>query len=376
MVNSVCILGSTGSIGTQALDVASRLDLRVTALAAGRREKELEAQCRAFSPQTVYIDESCYSSLRTRLADTPIRVVTGREALSALAAEDPSPMVVNALTGILGLRPTLAAVEAGKDVALANKETLVAGGEIVMKRASEKGVRILPVDSEHSAIFQCLHAGGKPKKLLLTGSGGPFFGKDRAFLETVRPEDALKHPNWSMGAKITVDSSTLMNKGLELIEAVHLFGVRPEQVEVVIQRESVIHSLVQFEDNAVLAQLGVPDMRLCIQYALTYPERMPCPVAELDLFSVGKLTFARPDTETFPLLALAREAITRGGNLPAAMNGANEEAVGRFLRGEIGYTKLFELVIRATEQTAYREDPSLETVFASDEAARAFVRAQ
>lgn len=376
MVNSVCILGSTGSIGTQALDVASRLGIRITALAAGRREKELEAQCRAFSPQTVYIDESCYSSLRVRLADTPIRVVTGREALSALAAEDPSPVVVNALTGILGLRPTLAAVEAGKDVALANKETLVAGGEIVRRRAAEKGVRILPVDSEHSAIFQCLQAGGRPKKLLLTGSGGPFFGKDRAFLETVRSEDALKHPNWSMGAKITVDSSTLMNKGLELIEAVHLFGVRPEQVEVVIQRESVIHSLVQFEDNAVLAQLGVPDMRLCIQYALTYPERMPCPAAELDLFSVGKLTFARPDTDTFPLLALAREAITRGGNLPAAMNGANEEAVGRFLRGEIGYTKLFDLVIKATEQTAYCEDPSLETIFASDEAARGFVRAE
>lgn len=376
MVTSVCILGSTGSIGTQALDVARMHGMRVTALAAGRREQELEAQCREFHPQTVYIDESCYSSLRVRLADTGIRIVTGREALSALAAEDPSPTVVNALTGILGLRPTLAAVEAGKDIALANKETLVAGGELVMRRAAEKGVKILPVDSEHSAIFQCLQGGGRPKKLLLTGSGGPFFGKDRAFLETVRPEDALKHPNWSMGAKITVDSSTLMNKGLELIEAVHLFGVRPEQVEVVIQRESVVHSLVQFEDNAVLAQLGVPDMRLCIQYALTYPERMPCPAAELDLFSVGKLTFFRPDTETFPLLALARNAITRGGNLPAAMNGANEEAVGRFLRGEIGYTALFDLVTQATEATPYCENPSLETIFASDEAARAFVRAR
>lgn len=376
MVNSVCILGSTGSIGTQALDVARTLGIRVTALAAGKREKELEAQCRAFRPQTVYIDESCYSSLRVRLADLEIRVVTGREALSALAAEDDSPTVVNALTGILGLRPTLAAVEAGKDVALANKETLVAGGEIVMRRAAEKGVRILPVDSEHSAIFQCLQGGGRPKKLLLTGSGGPFFGKDRAFLETVRPEDALKHPNWSMGAKITVDSSTLMNKGLELIEAVHLFGVRPEQIEVVIQRESVVHSLVEFEDHAVLAQLGVPDMRLCIQYALTYPERMPCSAAELDLFSVAKLTFARPDTETFPLLALARESITRGGNLPAAMNGANEEAVGRFLRGEIGYTKLFDLVIQATERTPFCENPSLDTIFSSDEAARGFVRAE
>ncbi len=374
MTDSVCILGSTGSIGTQALDVARTLGLRVTALAAGKRDEELEAQCREFRPQTVYIDESRYASLKTRLADTDVRVVTGETELSALAAEDASPVVLNALTGILGLRPTLAAIEAGKDVALANKETLVAGGELVMSRAREKRVRILPVDSEHSAIFQCLQGGGTPKKILLTGSGGPFYGKNRQFLETVRPEDALRHPNWRMGAKITVDSSTLMNKGLELIEAVHLFGVRPEQVEVVVQRESVVHSLVQFADNAVLAQLGTPDMRLCIQYALTYPERLPCPAAELDLFAVGELHFARPDTETFPLLSLARDAAVKGGSLPAAMNGANEEAVGRFLRGEIRYTELFDLVRLAAEKTRFRPSPTLSDVFDADAEAREFVR--
>lgn len=374
MTDSVCILGSTGSIGTQALDVARRLGLRVTALAAGKRDAELEAQCREFRPQTVYIDESRYASLKTRLADTDVRVVTGETELSALAAEDASPVVLNALTGILGLRPTLAAIDAGKDVALANKETLVAGGELVMSRAREKRVRILPVDSEHSAIFQCLQGGGTPKKILLTGSGGPFYGKNRQFLETVRPEDALRHPNWRMGAKITVDSSTLMNKGLELIEAVHLFDVRPEQVEVVVQRESVVHSLVQFADNAVIAQLGTPDMRLCIQYALTYPERLPCTAAELDLFAVGELHFARPDTETFPLLALARDAAAKGGSLPAAMNGANEEAVGRFLRGEIRYTELFDLVRLAAEKTRFRPSPTLSDVFDADAEAREFVR--
>lgn len=374
MTDSVCILGSTGSIGTQALDVARTLGIRVTALAAGKRDAELEEQCREFRPQTVYIDESRYASLKTRLADTDVRVVTGETELSALAAEDPAPVVLNALTGILGLRPTLAAIDAGKHIALANKETLVAGGELVMSRAREKRVRILPVDSEHSAIFQCLQGGGTPKKILLTGSGGPFYGKTRQFLETVRPEDALRHPNWRMGAKITVDSSTLMNKGLELIEAVHLFGVRPEQVEVVVQRESVVHSLVQFADNAVLAQLGAPDMRLCIQYALTYPERLPCPAAELDLFAVGELHFARPDTETFPLLAFAREAAVRGGSLPAAMNGANEEAVGRFLRGEIRYTDLFDLVRLAAEKTRFRPSPTLSDIFDADAEAREFVR--
>jgi 1-deoxy-D-xylulose-5-phosphate reductoisomerase len=375
MTSSICILGSTGSIGTQALDVARKHHIPVTALAAGTREETLERQAREFLPAAVYIDDSRYASLKTRLADTDIRVISGREGLTELAATDPSPTVVNALTGILGFLPTLSAVEAGKDIALANKETLVAGGDLVMSRAAEKGVKILPVDSEHSAIFQCLQCGGKAKKILLTGSGGPFFGKDRAFLETVTAADALRHPNWSMGPKITVDSSTLMNKGLEFIEAVHLFGVTPDRIEVVIQRESIIHSMVQFEDNAVLAQMGVPDMRLCIQYALTYPERTESPAGELDLFEVGKLTFYKPDTETFPLLQLAKDAITKGGNLPAAMNGANEEAVGRFLKGEISYTRLFDTVIAATAETVFLPNPTAEEILASDRAAREYVRA-
>ena len=374
MTSSICILGSTGSIGTQALDVARKHHIPVTALAAGTREEQLERQAREFLPAAVYIDDSRYASLKARLADTSIRVLSGREGLAELAATDTSPTVVNALTGILGFLPTLSAVEAGKDIALANKETLVAGGDLVMSRAAEKGVKILPVDSEHSAIFQCLQCGGKAKKILLTGSGGPFFGKDKAFLETVTAADALRHPNWSMGPKITVDSSTLMNKGLEFIEAVHLFGVTPDRIEVVIQRESIIHSMVQFEDNAVLAQMGVPDMRLCIQYALTYPERTESPSGELDLFEVGKLTFYKPDTQTFPLLQLAKDTITKGGNLPAAMNGANEEAVGRFLKGEISYLRLFDIVIAATAQTAFIQTPTAEEILASDRAAREYVR--
>lgn len=376
MTSSICILGSTGSIGTQSLDVARKHHIPVTALAAGTREETLERQAREFLPAAVYIDKSRYSSLKTRLADTSIRILSGDEGLSELAATDPSPTVVNALTGILGLKPTLSALEAGKDIALANKETLVAGGDLVMSLAREKGLKILPVDSEHSAIFQCLQCGGKVKKILLTGSGGPFFGKDKEFLKTVTAADALRHPNWSMGPKITVDSSTLMNKGLEFIEAVHLFDVHPDQIEVVIQRESIIHSMVQFEDNAVLAQMGVPDMRLCIQYALTYPERTESPSGELDLFQVGKLTFFRPDTETFPLLKLAKDTILKGGNLPAAMNGANEEAVGRFLKGEIGYTRLFDIVISATENAHFVPDPTLAQILEADRAAREYVRAQ
>ena len=375
MTSSICILGSTGSIGTQSLDVARKHHIPVTALAAGTREETLERQAREFLPAAVYIDKSRYSSLKTRLADTGIRILSGEEGLTELAATDPSPTVVNALTGILGLKPTLSALEAGKDIALANKETLVAGGDLVMSLAREKGLKILPVDSEHSAIFQCLQCGGKVKKILLTGSGGPFFGKDKEFLKTVTAADALRHPNWSMGPKITVDSSTLMNKGLEFIEAVHLFDVHPDRIEVVIQRESIIHSMVQFEDNAVLAQMGVPDMRLCIQYALTYPERTESPSGELDLFQVGKLTFFRPDTETFPLLQLAKDTILKGGNLPAAMNGANEEAVGRFLKGEIGYTRLFDIVISATENADFVEHPSLEQILEADTAAREYVRA-
>ena len=376
MRSSICLLGSTGSIGTQTLDVASALGIRVDALAAGSRVRELEDQCRAFSPRLAYVGEAGYQDLKARLADTAVRVLTGEDGLCELVSETDAPVVVNALSGMLGLRPTLAALEAGRDVALANKETLVAGGSLVMEKAAEKRAAILPVDSEHSAVFQCLRGqngadGSVPvKKILLTASGGPFFGKDKEFLKRVTPEMALKHPNWSMGPKITVDSSTMMNKGLEIIEAVHLFGVRPEQIEVVVHRESVIHSMVEFADNAVVAQMAVPDMRLCIQYALTYPDRTASPCRELDLFEVGELTFRRPDEDTFPLLALARKAIGRGGNVPAAMNGANEAAVWKFLRGELRYPELFERVALAAESVPYIANPTLDEILETDRRAR------
>ena len=374
MIQSVCLLGSTGSIGTQTLDVVRKLGIRVSGLAAGTRVRELEEQCRIFHPKYVYVPETGYKDLYTRLMDTDIRVLSGEDGLCRLAAETDADCVVNALSGMLGLRPTLAALRAGKDVALANKETLVAGGELVLREAKASGSRILPVDSEHSAIFQCLQAAPKPerrlKRILLTSSGGPFYGRDRAFLESVTPEMALRHPNWSMGPKITVDSSTLMNKGLEIIEAVHLFDVRPDQIEVVVHRESIIHSMVEFEDGAVLAQMAVPDMRLCIQYALTYPDRLPSPCRDLDLFEVGMLSFQKPDEETFPLLALARKAIEKGGNTPAAMNGANEAAVWRFLRGEIRYTDLFDCVEQVTGRIPFIPCPSLEDVLETDREAR------
>ena len=374
MIQSVCLLGSTGSIGTQTLDVVRKLGIRVSGLAAGTRVRELEEQCRIFHPKYVYVPETGYKDLYTRLMDTDIRVLSGEDGLCRLAAETDADCVVNALSGMLGLQPTLAALRAGKDVALANKETLVAGGELVLREAKASGSRILPVDSEHSAIFQCLQAAPKPerrlKRILLTASGGPFYGRDRAFLESVTPEMALRHPNWSMGPKITVDSSTLMNKGLEIIEAVHLFDVRPDQIEVVVHRESIIHSMVEFEDGAVLAQMAVPDMRLCIQYALTYPDRLPSPCRDLDLFEVGMLSFQKPDEETFPLLALARKAIEKGGNTPAAMNGANEAAVWRFLRGEIRYTDLFDCVEQVTGRIPFIPCPSLEDVLETDREAR------
>lgn len=378
MITSICLLGSTGSIGTQTLDVARRHGIRVAGLAAGKRVSELEKQCRAFHPGAVYVPESGYEELRARLSGTGIRIYTGEDGLSLLASETDAACVVNALSGMIGLCPTVAALRAGKDIALANKETLVAGGDLVMREAKKNGCRLLPVDSEHSAVFQCLQAAPRPerrlKKILLTASGGPFFGKDRAFLETVTPDMALRHPNWSMGPKITVDSSTMMNKGLEIIEAVHLFDVRPDQIEVVVHRESVIHSMVEFEDHAVLAQMAVPDMRLCIQYALTYPDRCPSLCAELNLFDVGTLTFSKPDEKTFPLLALAKKAIGRGGNIPAAMNGANEEAVWRFLHGEIRYTDLFDCVGSATERMPFISDPSLEDILATDREARRFAK--
>lgn len=367
---TICLLGSTGSIGVQSLDVAEKYGYKISALAANRSTAKLEEQCRRFKPDTAYISESCYSDLKTCLADTNTKIVTGEGALEALAAESKGDTVINALMGIRGLRPTLSAIEAKKDVALANKETLVAGGEIVMSKVAEKGVKLLPVDSEHSAIFQCLQGGGKIKRILLTASGGPFYGKTYEELKEITPADALKHPNWSMGQKITIDSSTLMNKGLEFIEAMHLFNVLPEQIEVIIHRESVIHSMVEFEDNAVIAQLGSPDMRLCIQYALTYPNRAPSLATPLDFKTIKALSFDVPDEETFSLLALAKRAAAKGGSMPAVMNGANEAAVALFLDGKIKYTDIFEAVTEVTESAPFTLSPSLEQIEEADVFAR------
>ena len=363
----LCILGSTGSIGTQALDVAALHKIEIGALAAGGNARLLEEQCRRFRPRFAYIGEKKYSALKTALADTDIKVLTGDGALDAFGAETGCDTVLNALTGIRGLRPTAEALRAGKRLALANKETLVAGGEVVMPLAKDG---ILPVDSEHSAVFQCLQGGVRPKKLILTASGGPFFGRKRAFLETVTPEMALKHPNWSMGRKVTVDSATMMNKGLELIEAYHLFGVSPKDIEVIIHRESLVHSMVIFPDNAVIAQLALPDMRLCIQYALTCPQRLPSPVEELDFAKAASLTFFAPDGESFPLLPLARRAAERGGTAPAAMNGANERAVELFLDGRLSFTGIFDLVTKVTEEHASVQNPSIEQIEEADRAAR------
>lgn len=363
----LCILGSTGSIGTQALEVAELYGIEIGALAAGSNVKLLAEQCCKFKPKYAYIGEKYYSELKTALADTDIKVLTGEETLNAFGAETECDTVLNALTGIRGLRPTLGTLKAGKTLALANKETLVAGGEVVMPLA-KKG--ILPVDSEHSAIFQCLQGGVKPKKLILTASGGPFFGRKRDFLETVTPAMALKHPNWSMGAKVTIDSATMMNKGLELIEAMHLFGVSPEEIEVIIHRESIIHSMVKYPDNAVIAQLSAPDMRLCIQYALTYPKRVPSLTKELSFADLGSLSFYAPDDESFPLLSLARKAASIGGTAPAVMNGANEQAVSLFLEGKISFTDISDIVIKAVSEHTAVKTPTIEQIEEADKAAR------
>ncbi len=372
------LLGATGSIGTQALDVAEKLHIRVSAMAAGSRVEPFEPLCRRFKPQAVaMMDEAAAKDLRGRLADTDIRVLAGLSGVCELAATPDADTVLNSVTGVAGLQPTLAAIEAGHDVALANKETLVAGGELVTKAVAEKGVKLLPVDSEHSAIFQCLQgkpANGGASRLLLTASGGPFFGKTKAELETMKKEDALKHPNWSMGAKITIDSATMMNKGLELIEARWLFDMPADKIDIVVHRESVVHSLVEFADNSVLAQCGVPDMRIPIQYALTYPDRFPSPVRQLSLTEFGKLTFFEPDNDTFPLMNVCRRAITLGGAAPAAVNGANEQAVALFLQDKIGFCDISRLVA-ATLDCEWGNADSVEAILAADRAARQLVLA-
>lgn len=380
-MKKLSLLGSTGSIGTQALQVVQNLreqgeKWEVAALAARSSVNRLEEQARKFHPEVVAaFDEGAALSLRQSLRDTDIQVLSGMEGLCEAAAWPGADLTLNAVVGMVGLQPTLAALQAGKVLALANKETLVAGGAIVMEAARKRNLPILPVDSEHSAIFQCLQGcpeRGALKKLVLTASGGPFFGRSRQELAGVTREQALRHPNWDMGAKITIDSATMMNKGLEVMEASWLFDLPEHRIEVVVHRESVIHSMVEYQDNAVVAQLGVPDMAVPIQYALTYPRRMPSPAGELDLCALGKLTFYPPDREAFPCLELCREALRRGGLMPAAANGANEQAVALFLEGKIGFLDIPRLVEAAMD----RQAPgvvTLETVLEADREARAFV---
>ena len=377
-MKSIVILGSTGSIGTQTLDVCRMHGFGVKALSASTNTAQLEKQAREFKPEYVCVySESSYSDMKQRLADTEIKVLCGMEGLCELARLD-CDIVVNSVVGMVGLLPTLEAAKAGNDIALANKETLVAGGKLVTDCVKEHGVKLLPIDSEHSAIFQCLMGAGenRPEKILLTASGGPFYGKNTEELRGVTVEQALKHPNWSMGAKITIDSATLMNKGLELIEAVRLFDVRPEQVEIVVHRQSIIHSAVEFEDGAVIAQLGTADMRIPIQLALTYPRRLPSPAKKLSLFDVGQLTFSKPDPETFTCLGAANRAISMEGNAPCAVNSANEAAVALFLAGKIGFLDIGEAVSGALESVKFIPEPTLQEILDTKAAAEEYVAAK
>lgn len=371
-MKSLVILGSTGSIGTQALEVCRRDGYKVNALAAGGNIELLEKQAREFKVKAVAVfNGEKAKELKIKLSDTDIKVLGGEDGVCEIAQFE-ADIALNSIVGIAGLRPTLAAIESGKDIALANKETLVTGGDIVNRAARQKGVKILPVDSEHSAIFQSLQ--GAPEnslsKILLTASGGPFYGKTRKELENVTVKEALNHPNWSMGAKITIDSATLMNKGLEVIEAVHLFGLPAEKIEVLVHRQSIVHSGVEFSDGAVIAQLGTPDMRLPIQYALTYPERSNYAFEHLSLAEIGTLTFEKPDTDTFRCLPLCIKAITEGGLKPTAVNGANEQAVKLFLEGKIKFLQIADLVEKALESANNKKEFTLEDILETDKLSR------
>lgn len=376
-MKNIVILGSTGSIGTQTIDVLDSIEAQVCAISVNTNIQRAEQQARALHPSLVAVyNEEKAKELKTKLADTDIRVVSGMDGLIEAATLPEADVVVTAVVGMVGLLPTMAAIEAGKAIALANKETLVCAGQIVMRAAREKGVPILPVDSEHSAIFQCLQgaAGNRINRILLTASGGPFFGMSREQMRHVTKEQALHHPNWSMGAKITIDSASMMNKGLELIEAMWLYDVEPDDIDIVVHRESIVHSAVEFEDGSVIAQMGNPDMRLPIQYALTYPERVPCKVPPLDLPRRHNLTFFAPDEEAFPTLGLARRAAAARGNLGAIMNGANEAAVELFLHDKIPFYRIPELVQAAMDNVEYLPEITIEDVLASDRAAREIVR--
>lgn len=378
MIKKISVLGSTGSIGTQTLEIARyNQDIGITALAAGSNVELLEKQVREFHPKIACLwKEEAARELKRRIRDLDVKVVSGMEGLMEAACEPEAQIVVTAVVGMIGIRPTIAAMEAGKDIALANKETLVTAGHIIMPLAKEKGVKILPVDSEHSAIFQCLQGAGENRihKILLTASGGPFRGRSREQLAGVQPEDALKHPNWSMGRKITIDSSTMVNKGLEVMEAHWLFDVDMDQVQVVIQPASVIHSMIEYEDGAVIAQLGTPDMKLPIQYALYYPERHFLPGDRLDFTKLKEITFDEPDMETFRGLKLAYEAGKAGGSLPTVFNAANELAVSLFLEKKIPYLAITDLIQGAMENHKRKAAPNVDQILAAEQEAYDFIR--
>ena len=376
-IKRIGVLGSTGSIGTQTLEIVrNNKDLQVTALAAGTSVTLMEQQIREFLPQlAVMWTEEAARDLKERVADLPVKVLCGMDGLLTLAAMEDMDILVTAIVGMIGIRPTIAAISAGKTIALANKETLVTAGHIIMPLAAEKKVPILPVDSEHSAIFQSMNGENRKRvsKILLTASGGPFRGKKREDLADITVEDALKHPNWSMGRKITVDSSTLVNKGLEVIEAKWLFNVEPENIQVVVQPQSVIHSMVEYEDGGIMAQLGTPDMKLPIQYALFYPDRRPLPGKRLDFYEMKSITFEKPDTDTFLGLPLAYRAIHAGGSMPTVFNAANEKAVALFLDRKIRFLTIYDLIQGAMENHKVVENPSVEQILEAEAEAHAFV---
>ena len=378
MISCISILGSTGSIGRQTLDIVDHLNIRVAALTAGSNVERMAQQCRKYKPLlAVMASESAAMELKGLISDLDTRVLCGEEGLIAAATITEAECVITAVVGMVGLKPTLAAIRAGKRIGLANKETLVCAGELVMAEADRYGAEIIPVDSEHSAIFQCLMGMNRKeelKRIILTCSGGPFYGMSQEELGKVTKADALRHPNWKMGAKITIDCATLMNKGLEVIEAMRLYRMPLEGVDVLIHRQSIVHSMVEFTDGAVMAQLGSPDMRLPIQLAMTYPQRVASPVDPLNLLTCGDLSFAAPDMEAFPCLALARECAEKGGTACPVMNGANEEAVAMFLNDEIGFYDIYRLVKHAVDTVPFIKDPDLEQILESDRLAREAVR--
>ena len=378
MMQCISILGSTGSIGQQTLDIVDNLNISVAALTAGTSVQQMARQCRKYRPKlAVMATEAAADELQKEISDLPTSVAWGEEGLIQAATIPEAECVITAVVGMVGLKPTLAAIRAGKRIGLANKETLVCAGELVMAEAKRCGTEIIPVDSEHSAIYQCLmgsHSKDEIKRIILTCSGGPFYGMNKEQLRSITKADALRHPNWKMGPKITIDCATLMNKGLEVIEAMRLYDLPLEQVDVVIHRQSIVHSMVEFTDGAVMAQMGSPDMRLPIQLAMTYPERKSCPIDALDLLTCGSLTFAAPDMEAFPCLALARQCAKQGGTACPAMNGANEEAVALYLADKIGFYDIYDLVSKAVNAVAFIANPTLEEILEADRLAREVVR--